>query len=97
MIIVHPDADEDARKAILDRVEKIVQDDGGTPGPVDDWGAKRFAYEINHLKEGHYYVARFHAEPSTLDEVVRVLGIQDQVIRSMPVRLDEPAVKGAEE
>src|SRR5660398_248126 len=97
MMIVHPDADEDARNAILDRVEKIVNDDGGVLGPVDDWGTKRFAYEIDHLKEGHYYVIRLDVETSTLDEVVRVLGIQDQVIRTMPVKFDEPVTTSVEE
>jgi len=39
--------------------------------------------------EGFYYVLYFQAATTTLDEVTRVLKINDDVVRAMPVRLDE--------
>ena len=89
-------AEDPARAAILDRVKEIITTDGGELKKVDEWGKKRFAYEIDHMTEGYYYILTFHAEPNTLDEVTRVLKITDDVIRAMPVRLDEKVSVAAE-
>jgi small subunit ribosomal protein S6 len=89
-------AEDPARVAILDRVKEIITTDGGELKKVDEWGKKRFAYEIDHMTEGYYYILTFHAEPKTLDEVTRVLKITDDVIRAMPVRLDEKVSVAAE-
>jgi len=90
MVILRPDADEYARATILDRISEIVTSGGGSMGRVDEWGKRRFAYEIDHMTEGFYFVLYFNAEVPTLDEVTRVLKIADVVVRHMPVRLDEP-------
>ena len=52
---------------------------------VDDWGKKKLAYEVNHVADGIYVNVVFNAEPSTLAEVERVLGITEGVMRFMTV------------
>ena len=32
-------------------------------GKVDEWGKRRFAYEIDHMTEGFYYVMYFQPSP----------------------------------
>lgn len=90
MLILRPDADDDTRAAIIGRVKDIIAADEGVMGKIDEWGKRRFAYEIDHMTEGYYYVLYFRVEPKTLDEITRVLKITDAVIRNMPVRLEEP-------
>jgi small subunit ribosomal protein S6 len=92
MVILRPDAEDDARVAVLDRVEEIITGGGGSVGKVDEWGKRRLAYEIDHMTEGYYYVLTFKTDAAALDEVTRVLKITDSVVRHMPVRLDEKAV-----
>lgn len=57
---------------------------------VDEWGKKRLAFEIKDEQEGVYYVLYFEAPPQALDEVTRVLGITDVVLRFMPIRHEKP-------
>ncbi|HZK49408.1 MAG TPA: 30S ribosomal protein S6 [Thermoleophilia bacterium] len=90
MLILRPDTVDEARAAILDRIKEIVAADQGVMGKIDEWGKRRFAYEIAHMTEGYYYVMYFNVEPKTLDEITRVLGITDAVVRNMPVRLEDP-------
>lgn len=97
MIIMRPDAIDEARAAILDRVREIIASEQGTVGKTDEWGKRRFAYEIAHLNEGYYYVMYFKAAPATLDEVTRVLKISDNVLRVMPVRLPDKVTITAQE
>ena len=89
MLILRHDAVDETRAAILDRINEIVSADAGEMGRIDEWGKRRFAYEIDHMTEGYYYVMYFNVEPKTLDEITRVLGITDAVVRFMPVRLEE--------
>lgn len=90
MLILRSDADDEARAAIIGRITDIIAADEGVMGKIDEWGKRRFAYEIDHMTEGYYYVLYFNVEPKTLDEITRVLKITDAVIRNMPVRLEEP-------
>jgi small subunit ribosomal protein S6 len=93
MVILRPDADEESRAALIERAKEIITNEQGTIGKIDEWGKRRFAYEIDHMTDGYYYVMYFQAETKTLDEVTRVLNIADMCVRLMPIRLDEPVVK----
>ena len=57
---------------------------------IDEWGKKRLAYEIKDAQDGVYYIAYFEATTQTLEEVTRVLGITDAVLRFMPLRHEKP-------
>lgn len=75
---------------MLERTKDIITGDNGTIVRVDEWGKRRLAYEIKDTMEGAYYFVYFEAEPKTLDEVTRVLGITDTVLRYMPIRHEKP-------
>jgi hypothetical protein len=42
--------------------------------------------EIDHKAEGSYHLLHFTSEPATLDEISRVLRIEDDVMRHMATR-----------
>ena len=82
-------ADEE-RTAVLDRTKQIITGDKGVIVKIDEWGKRRLAYEIKDALDGVYYIWYFQATPKTLDEVTRVLGITDSVLRFMPIKHDRP-------
>jgi small subunit ribosomal protein S6 len=53
---------------------------------IDQWGRRRLAYEINHLKEGHYFVASFKAEADLIADLDRTMRIGEEYIRHKIVR-----------
>ena len=86
MVIVDPRLEEgDVNKAV-DGFVKTVTDGGGKVGNVDRWGKRRFAYEINHLNEGYYFVADFEAPEATVDVLKRTVQVADEYIRGKIVR-----------
>ncbi len=87
MLIVNPAVEEDRHAEILDRLRTNVEGAKGTIVGVDDWGKKKLQYEIKGETEGIYSVITFTSTPQTLAEVERVLGITDDVLRFMTVRL----------
>ncbi|NLE09894.1 MAG: 30S ribosomal protein S6 [Actinobacteria bacterium] len=81
---------DEERTAVLDRTKEIITGDEGVIVKIDEWGKRRLAYEIKDSPDGFYYIWYFEALPKTLDEVTRVLGITDTVLRFMPVRHEKP-------
>jgi small subunit ribosomal protein S6 len=81
MLILPAEADESVVSTAMDRITKVISTSGGEVSNIDRWGRRRFAYELKHLTEGYYVVARFTAEPETQAELDRVLNLADEVIR----------------
>jgi small subunit ribosomal protein S6 len=81
---------DEERTAVLDRTREIITGDKGVIVKIDEWGKRRLAYEIKDAFDGVYYILYFEASVKTLDEVTRVLGITDSVLRFMPIRHDKP-------
>ena len=54
MYIVNASLDDAAFKTVSDRLHATITENGGSIDKVDDWGVKEFAYEIDHMKKGHY-------------------------------------------
>jgi small subunit ribosomal protein S6 len=86
MIIVDPSLEDKDAKAAVDRHLTTVSSRGGEIQNIDHWGKRRFAYEIRHINEGYYSVVVLNAEPEAVDELARVLGLADEVIRHKVVR-----------
>jgi small subunit ribosomal protein S6 len=86
MIILDPSLEDKDAKAAVDRHLTTVSSRGGEIQNIDHWGKRRFAYEIRHINEGYYSVVVLNAEPEAVDELARVLGLADEVIRHKVVR-----------
>ena len=88
VVIYVPQLDEEGLAAQIDRTTTLITNNGGEIEKVDQWGKRRFAYEINDNTEGFYVVIDFKAESGTTSEVERILKITDEVVRYLLVRRD---------
>jgi small subunit ribosomal protein S6 len=55
-------------------------------------GKKRLAYEINDVREGIYAVVRFRSDAATAHELERQLGLNEDVMRALLIKLDKHAI-----
>lgn len=85
LYFVDPTCNEETRAAVMKRIE-VALDESGTVDSVEDWGKRKLAFEIDDLTEGDYTLINFHADPTTIAELDRVLRINDAVKRHMVVR-----------
>lgn len=88
MLILDPGTEDDRQGEIVDRLRATIEKAKGKVAGVDEWGKRKLAYEIKGQSEGVYSVVTFSATPAAVAEVERVLGITDDVLRFMTVRLD---------
>lgn len=84
LYFVAPTIDEDTRAAVTKRIESALAN--GTIDNVEAWGKRKLAYEINGLNDGDYTLVDFHANPTDIAELDRVLRITDAVVRHMIVK-----------
>lgn len=90
MFVLRPDLEEEAMTGAIDKVAKIITDQGGTVDKTDKWGKRKLAYEIKGYQEGIYVLTGFQGTPRVARELDRVLKISDEVLRGLIVRRDEP-------
>ena len=89
MMIIDSDVAEADVDAVISRVAGLVTDEGGTLASTDNWGRRRFAYEINHKMEGTYVVWEVVTETAGLPETERQLRLADDIVRHKLFRLPE--------
>ncbi|HEY5855521.1 MAG TPA: 30S ribosomal protein S6 [Aldersonia sp.] len=89
MVILDPNLDERTVAPSLDTFLNVVRQDGGKIDKVDVWGKRRLAYEIAKHSEGIYAIIDISAEPKTVNELDRQLGLNESVLRTKVLRQDK--------
>jgi small subunit ribosomal protein S6 len=89
MIILNPDADEEQQQEILERVQQLITDGGGTIAHVNDWGRKKITFPMEKHADGRYVIITCTGEPASLNEIERILAINKGVVlRALFIRLN---------
>ena len=97
LFIVDVTGGEDAVKASVEKFVGLINANSETVYEVNEWGKRRLAYPINDKPEGYYVVVTFKADPEFPAEFERLANIDESILRSMVIRLEnEPTVKVAE-
>lgn len=86
MVILRDTLDDEGAEALVERIQAIVADNGGTVNQTDFWGRRPFAYEIDHRSSGYYVVFDLELDPGVRDEIERQLRINDDVVRFKTIR-----------
>ena len=88
MYIIRPDIEEEAHTALIERLNKTLEDNGAEIEKVDEQGRKRFAYEINDYRDGYYILIYFTGDQNAIDEFDRQAKFSEDIVRHMVVRVD---------
>ena len=91
-VVVNAKIEDDARAAVIEKVQKYVTRFGGQISDVEEWGKRKLAYEIQKMREGFYYFITFEADakadakaPAEIESRLRIM---DNVMRFLCVRQD---------
>jgi small subunit ribosomal protein S6 len=86
LLMLDPEGADAHQDDLIKRVRDLVESGGGTWRSHDAWGRRRLAYPIAKKAEGVYHLVVFEAAAETLDEISRVLKIDDVVMRHMATK-----------
>ena len=89
LLLLDPELSDEKQTEIVERVKTLVEQGGGTFERHDPWGRRKLAYPIDKKEDGIYHLLTLAATPETLDELNRVLKIDDDVLRHLATRRHE--------
>lgn len=87
-LVVSAKIEDEERAAVVEKAKSYITRYDGTVSEVEEWGKKKLAYEINHMREGFYYFIQFEADATAPAEIERHVRIMDNVLRYLVVRKD---------
>ncbi len=88
MYIARPELDEEGLQAATESVDQLIGAAGGTVVRSTSWGRRRLAYEVDHLRDGHYMLLHIRLDGGRVAEVERALAIHETVFRHLLVLRD---------
>ena len=90
--ILRPNLEENEVTERTNAIAEQLKSNGGEILNTELLGKKRLAYEINDVREGIYAVMRFRSEVAAAHELERQLGLNEDVMRALLIKLDKHAI-----
>lgn len=87
--ILRPNLEENEVNERTAAIAEQLKNNGGEVLGSELLGKKRLAYEINDVREGIYTVMRFRSDAATAHELERQLGLNEDVMRALLIKLDK--------
>jgi small subunit ribosomal protein S6 len=88
IFIVKNTIGEEAVKAVVEKFTTLISENS-TVESINEWGTRRLAYPVDDLTEGYYVLVRFNSEPAFPAELKRLYNINDSILRSLIIRVEE--------
>jgi small subunit ribosomal protein S6 len=93
--ILDPSVDDARVGESLERYVKIIRDHSGEVTRQENWGRRRFAYDILKKTEGSYVYLKMRCDTKTVAELQRALRFDERVLRSLIVLDDDAEARNA--
>ena len=87
VIVTSAKLGEEGNTALVEKFKALIAENG-TIESVDEWGKRRFAYEIQKQTEGFYTLINFKAESDFTAELDRRYLITDGILRTLIIKKD---------
>jgi small subunit ribosomal protein S6 len=88
VLIARNDVTQQQVEAVADQVATQLETDGGSIQKREYWGLRSLAYRIKKNRKGHYMLLGLNAPPASVKEIERQLGLNEDVLRFMTIRVD---------
>ncbi|MBV9539049.1 MAG: 30S ribosomal protein S6 [Acidisphaera sp.] len=88
VLIARNDVTQQQVEAIADGIVAQFDTEGGSVPKREYWGLRSLAYRIKKNRKGHYMLLGLDAKPASIIEMERQLGLNEDVLRFMTVRVD---------
>lgn len=86
IFIVDPDTPETDQDSIFEKLKSMISVDGQLI-MFDDWGSRKFAYEIRKKKQGRFVRLDYCGEGVLVDEIERTFRLDYRILKFMTVLL----------
>ena len=74
---------------LVEQFKGVIEAGGGSIGKVEYWGLKNLPFRIKKNRKAHYSLMNLDAPHEAVAEMERQMGLNEDVIRFMTIRVDE--------
>ena len=74
---------------LSDKFKKIIEDHKGKLVSKEYWGLRSLAYKIKKNQRGHYVLLNIDSDFSAIEEIERVIGFDENIIRRATFKVKE--------
>ncbi|HEX7776344.1 MAG TPA: 30S ribosomal protein S6 [Parvibaculum sp.] len=89
IFIARQDVSQQQVEALTEQLSTIIKDNGGSVGKTEYWGLRNLAFKVKKNRKGHYALMNIDAPAAAVAEMERQMGINEDVIRFLTVRVEE--------
>lgn len=94
--IINPVLEEDQYKEIIEKYTGLIEDNGGEIDETDEWGIRKFEFEMDGKTSGFYVNTYFHAPGDLIEKLERTLRIDDNIMRYLTLKYDAKMLRHRE-
>jgi len=76
-------------EALTEQLKATIAANGGSVAKVEAWGLKSLAFRIKKNRKAYFTLMNIDAPPAAIVELERQLGLNEDVIRYLTLRVDE--------
>ncbi len=88
VIIARQDISSAAAEALTEQFSTVIRDNGGEIVKTEQWGLRTLGYKIKKNRKGHYVLLGLDAPSAAVDEMDRLLRLNEDVLRHLVIRVD---------
>ena len=88
VMIARQDLSNAQAEGLIEHFGTVLADNGGTLVESEYWGVKTMAYKINKNRKGHYAFLKTDAPSAAVQEMERLMGLHDDVMRILTIKVD---------
>ena len=88
VFIARNDVTQQQVEGIAEQMSGVLGEQGGEVRKREYWGLRGLAYRIKKNRKGHYMLLGLDAPPAAVQEARRQLGLHEDVLREMTLRVD---------
>jgi small subunit ribosomal protein S6 len=89
VFIIDTETGEDETTRLIEGLQRIVTDLGGTITKSESMGRRTLAYKIGRKTEGNYMLFEIEGTGQEIAELERRMRVNDAILRYLTVRVDE--------
>jgi len=85
-LILDPNLTPEKKKALIEKIKKILETSGGKVEKTDEWGKKKLAYPIRKFEEGDFLFLEINLSQQSPAEIEKKLSLEEAILRCLLVK-----------
>lgn len=89
VFIARQDVSQQQVEALTEQFSTVIKENGGQIAKSEYWGLRNLAFKVKKNRKGHYQLINIDAPHAAVAEMERQMGISDDILRFITVRVEE--------